>query len=115
MRRKLVEPDVDTDEAPVDEDVRRWPDATSSGSPSPDSVRRSSISFKPKEPTLSSSVVVVGRAMLTDDRLVPTTPKDGARRAGRRQIDVQRGAMMDKEGDAEEENVNHIARNLCPF
>ena len=47
-RRKLVEPDVDTDEAPVGDDVRRWPDAA--GSPSPDSVRRSYISFKPKEP-----------------------------------------------------------------
>ena len=56
---KLVEPDVDADEAP--EDVRRWPDAAGSGNPSPDSVRRSSISFKPKESTLSSSVVVVGR------------------------------------------------------
>ena len=84
-RRKLVEPDVNTDEAPVGEDVRRWPDAVGSGSPSPDSVRRSSISFKPKDPTLSSSVVVVGRAMRTDDRLVPTTPKDEATRAGGRQ------------------------------
>ena len=114
-RRELVEQDVDADEAPVGEDVRRWPDAAGSGNPSTDSVRRSFISIKTKEHTLSSSVVVVGRAMRTDDRLVPTTPKDGARRAGRRQIDVQRGAMMDKEGDAEEENVNHIARNLCPF
>ena len=74
-----------TDEAPVGEDVRRWLDAAGNGSPSPDSDRRSSISFKPREPTLSSSVDVVGRAMRTDDRLVPTTPKDGARRAGRRQ------------------------------
>ena len=70
-RRKLVESDVDTDEAPVGVDVRRWQDTAGSGSPSPDS----SISFKPKEPTLSSTVVVVGRAMRrTDDRLVPTTP-----------------------------------------
>ena len=84
-RRKLVEPDVDTDEAPVGEDVRCWPDAAGSGNLSPDSVRRSSITFKPKELTLSSSVVVVGRVMQTDDRLVPTTPKDGAMRAGRRQ------------------------------
>ena len=83
-RQKLVEPDVDTVEAPVGEDVRRWPDTAGSGNPSPDSVRGSSISFKPKEPTLSSSVVVVGRAMRTDDRLVPTTPKDGATRADRR-------------------------------
>ena len=46
-RRKLVEQDVDTDEAPVGEDVglRRWPDAAGSGSPFPDSVRCSSISF----------------------------------------------------------------------
>ena len=74
MRRKLVEQDMDTDEAPVGEDVRRWPEtAGTAGSPSPDSVRRSSISFKPKEPTLSSSVVIIGRAMQTDDRLVPTT------------------------------------------
>ena len=64
-RRKLVEQDVDTNEAPVGEDVRRLPDAAGNGSPSPDSVRCSSISFKPKEPTLSSSVVVVGRAMQT--------------------------------------------------
>ena len=59
-RRKLVEQDVDTDEAPVGEDVRRWPDAAGSGSPSSDSVRRSSISFKTKEPTLSSSGLAVG-------------------------------------------------------
>ena len=76
-RRKPVEADVDTDEVPVGEDERRWPDAAGSGNPSSDSVRRSSISFKPKEPTLYSSVVVVVRAMRTDDRLVPTTPKDG--------------------------------------
>ena len=82
MRHKLNEPVVDSDKAPVSEDVRRWPEAA--GSPSPDLVRRSSISFKPKEPTLSSLVVVVGRAMRTDDWLVPTTPKDGATRAGRR-------------------------------
>ena len=91
-RRKLVEPDMDTDEVPIGEDVRRWPDAAGNGNPSMDSVRRSSISFKPKEPTLSSSVVVVGRAMRTDDRLVPTTPKDGATRAGRRQYDLNLGA-----------------------
>ena len=60
-RRKLVEPDVNTDEAPVSEDARRWRDTAGSGSPSPDSINRSSISFKPKEPTLSS--VVVGRAI----------------------------------------------------
>ena len=76
-RRKLVERDVDTDEAPVSEDVRCWLDTASSGS-----VHHSSISFKQKESTLSSSVVV-GRAMQTDDRLVPTTPMDGARRAVR--------------------------------
>ena len=81
-RRKLVEPDVDTDEAPVGEDVQRWPDTPGSGNPSPDSFHRSSIYFKPKEPTLSSSVVVVGWAIRTDDRVVPTTPKNGARRAG---------------------------------
>ena len=79
-RPKLVEQDVDTNEAPVGEDVglRRWPDAAGSGSPSPDSVRCLSISFKPKELTLSSSVIVIGRTMQTDDRLVPTTPKVGA-------------------------------------
>ena len=82
-RRKLVEPDVDTDEALIGEDVRRWPNAAGSGSSSPDFVRRSSISFKPKEPTLSSSVVV-GRAKQTDDRFVPTAHKDGTRRTGRR-------------------------------
>ena len=76
---------MDTDESPVGENVRRWTDAASSGSPSPDSDPRSFISFKPKEHALSSSVVVVGRAMLTDDRLVPTTRKDGVRRAGPRQ------------------------------
>ena len=100
-RRKLVEPDVDTDEAPVGEDVCRWPDVAGSGSPAPDSVRQSSISFKTKEPTLSSSVVVVGWAMRTDDRLVSTTPKDEARRAGRRQVGAQCGAMVDEEGAEE--------------
>ena len=92
-RRKLVEPDVDTEEAAVSEVVRRWPDAADSGSLSPDSGGRSSISFKPKEPTLSS-LVVVSRAMRTDDQLVPTITKDRARRAGRQQIGAQRGAMV---------------------
>ena len=110
--RKLVELDVDTDEAPVGEDVRRCPDVAGSGSPSPDSVRRSSFSFKPKERTLSSSVVFVGRAMRTDDRFVPTIPKDGARRAGRRQIGAQRLAMMDEEGAAEKEDIN-IQQGFC--
>ena len=50
MRRKLFERDVNIDEDPVGEDVRHWPDAAGSGRLSPDSVRRLSISFKPKEP-----------------------------------------------------------------
>ena len=77
--------DVDTEEAPVGADVLRWPDTAGSGSSSPDYIfyiNRSSISFKPKEPTSSS--FVVGRALQTDDRLVPTSPKEGAR-AGQRQ------------------------------
>ena len=82
-RRKLVNPDMNNDKAPIGEDVRHWPDLAGSGSPSPNSVHRSSISFKPKETTLSALVVVVGRTMRTDDRLVLTTPKDEARRAGR--------------------------------
>ena len=114
-RRKLVEQDVDTDEAPVDEEVRRWPDAAGSGNPSPDSVRRSSISFNSKEPTLSSSVVVVGRAMRTDDRFVQTTPKDGARRAGRRQIGAQRGAMVSGGGAGEGEERSTTADLSCLF
>ena len=107
-RRKLVETDVDTDEAPVDEDVRRCSVAVGSGSPSPDSVCRSSISFKPKEPTLSSLVVVVGRATRADDRLVPTTPKDEVTKAGRRQIGAQRGAMVS--GGAAGEGEEHSSR-----
>ena len=83
-RRQLVKPDVDTDKAPVGEDVRRRPDTAGSGIPSPDSIHRSSISFKPKELTLSS--VVTGRAMQADDQLVRTTPKDGDRRAGRQHL-----------------------------
>ena len=114
-RRKLVETDVDTDKAPVGDDVRRWPNTAGSGSPCLDSVRRSSISFKPKEPTLSSSVVVVGRGMRTDDRLVLTTPKDGAMRAGRQQIGVQRGAMTDEEGAEEEEDKDPTVKRLWPF
>ena len=55
-RQQFVEPDVDTDEAPIGEDVRRSPDTAGSGSPSPDSIRRSSIFLKPKEPTLTSVV-----------------------------------------------------------
>ena len=105
-KRKLVEPDVATDEAPVGDDVRRWPDSAGSGRPSPDSVRCSSIAFKPKVPTLSSSVVVVGRAMRTDDQFVPTTPKDEATRAGRRQIGAQRGEIVEEEGAGEEEDNN---------
>ena len=114
-RRKLVEQDVDTDEAPVAEDVRRWPDAAGSGSPSPNSVRRSSISFKPKEPTLSSSVDFVGWVMRTDEQLVLTTPKNGARRAGRRQMGAQRGSMVSEGGVGEEEASNHSAGCLWPF
>ena len=92
-RQILVEQDVDTDEAPAGEDVRRWPGR----SPSPDSIRRSSISFKPKEPTLSSSVVVVGRTMRTDDWPVPTTRKDGAWMAGRRYLyQLTGGALLSK-------------------
>ena len=87
-RRKLVQPDVDIEEAPVGEDIRRWLDTARSGNPSPDYIHLSSISFKQKEPTLSS--VVVGRAMQTDDRRVPFTPKDMARRAFRRQYVAQR-------------------------
>ena len=78
-RRELAEPDVDADEDDVGEDVRLWPDIAGSGNPSPDSSRRSS-SFKPKEPTEMS--VASGRATQADDRPVPTTPKDGARRIG---------------------------------
>ena len=70
-----MNPDVDTNEVPVCEDVRRWPDTAGSGSFSLDSIRRSSISFKSKEPMLSS-LVIVSRVMQTDDRLVQTTPKD---------------------------------------
>ena len=96
-------------------DVRRWPNAAGSGNPSPDSVRRSSISFKPKEPTLSSSFCRRRASNATDDRLVPTAPEEGARRAVRRQMCAQHGAMMDEEGAAEEEDINHTARLLCPF
>ena len=81
-RRNLVEPDVDIIAAPVDESVRRWPKTAVSGSPSPDSICRSSFSLKPKDTTLSS--VAVSRAMQMDDQLVATTPKDEARRACRR-------------------------------
>ena len=94
-RRKLVESDVDTEEAPVGEDVWHWPDTAGSGSPSPDSVHRSSISFKAKEPTLSSSVVV-GRAMRTDDRLVPTTLRTGLGGLVDDKLAPQRGAMVER-------------------
>ena len=114
-RRKLVEQDVNTDEAPVTEDVSRWPDAAGSGSPYPDSVRRPFISFKTKEPTFSSLVDFVGWVMRTDEQLVPITPKDGARRAGRRQLGAQRGAMVSEGGAGEEEESNHSAGCLWPF
>ena len=57
-RRKLVEPDVDTGEAPVSEDVRRWPDAAGIGSPlRTKSVARPSPSNRrsPRYPHRSSS------------------------------------------------------------
>ena len=82
-RRQLVEPDVYTDEVHAGEDSHPWPDTADSGNPSPDSTSRSSVSLKLNKHTLSS--VVVDRALLTNDRLVPTTPNVGARRAGRRQ------------------------------
>ena len=34
---------------------------------------------------------------------------------GAQQIDAERGIMMDEEGAAEEEDINHTARLLCPF
>ena len=76
-RRHLVEPDVDTNGAPVGEDVRRLPNTADSGNPFPHSIHHSCISFKPKEPTFSS--VVDGRVLQTDDRLIPTSPKDGSK------------------------------------
>ena len=78
-KRQLLEPDVNTDEAHVGDDVRCWPGTADRGSSSPDSIHCSSISFKPKEPTLSSAVI--GRALQTDDRLVPTNPKEGTWKA----------------------------------
>ena len=95
-RRHPVEPDVDTDEAPVSEDVRRRPDTADSGSPSPDSIHLSSISCKAKEPTSTS--VIVGWALQTEDRLVPTTSTDGARRAGRRQDGESMGGQVGGDG-----------------
>ena len=91
-RRQLVEPDVDTDEVPVGEDVHRWLDTSDGGSSYRDFIHRSSISFKWKEPTSIS--IDIGRALQTDDRLVPITPKNGARRAGRRQYYSDRGSRM---------------------
>ena len=111
-KRQPVESDVDTDEVPVGEDVRRWPDTTDSGCPSPDFIHRSFISLKPKKPI--SIAVVFDRALQTDDWLVATTHKDGAKRAGRRELGAQRGAMMDEEG-AEEEDSNCTAVCLLPF
>ena len=34
---------------------------------------------------------------------------------GAQQIGAQRGVMMDEEEAAEEEDINHTARLLCPF
>ena len=78
-RKKLVKTDLDTGEAPVDEDINRWSD-TDNDTPSPDSIHQSSISFKPKEPTLS--MVVDIRTTKIDNRLVLPTPKKGDGRAG---------------------------------
>ena len=52
--------------------------------------------------------------MRTDDRLVQTTPKDGATRAGRRQIGAHRGAMMEEEETGEEDS-NRTAGRLWAF
>ena len=52
--------------------------------------------------------------MRTDDRFVSTTPKDGAKRADRRQIGARRGDMTDEEG-AGEEDSNRTAGRLWPF
>ena len=80
-RMRLVDTDVDTDEVPVGDDVNHWPESNPSSSPSSDSTRRSS-SINPKEPTSTS--VIGGRTTQVDDRPILTTPKEGARRAGRR-------------------------------
>ena len=42
-------------------------------------------------------------------------PKDGATRAGRRQIGAQRGAMVDEQGAGEEEDIKRSAKLLWPF
>ena len=52
--------------------------------------------------------------MQTDYRLVQTTPKDGARRAGRRQLSAQRGTMVTG-GGAEEGKNNRTGNLVWPF
>ena len=76
--KEPAEPDADTDEAPVGEPVNP------SVSPSPDSVRRSSSPFRPKEPTSTSAVG--GGATPAKNWLVPITIRLG-KRASRRQYD----------------------------
>ena len=68
-----VKPDSDTEEAPAGEGVNRWPESNPSGSPSSDSVCRSSSPFRPKGPTCTSAVG--GRATQADDRFVSITSK----------------------------------------
>ena len=83
-KKRLVKPDTDTDEASIGEGVNRWPKSNPSGSPSRDSVHRSSSPSDRNEgpPCISA---VGGRATQADNRFVPITPKKGAKRAGPRQ------------------------------
>ena len=86
-RRKLVELDVDIDEAPVGEDVRRWPDTAGSGCHSSDisvthlspSSRRnprylhrsSSVGQCRRTTGLSRSPIRTDLGGLVDDKLAP--------------------------------------------
>ena len=84
MRRKLV--DVVTDEVPVGEDVRRWPNTAGSGSASPNTNILTSLIHLLQ--TEGAHVIFIGRRRPGNADGRPscsTTHKDGARRAGRRQ------------------------------
>ena len=67
----LVEPDADTDEAPVGEDVNCWHESD----PAVALLQNPSLDrhpLRPKEPTSTSPID--GRTTQADERFVPTTP-----------------------------------------
>ena len=83
-RNRLVETDMDSDEALVGKDVNRWLESDHSDSRSSDCPP---IVIPVQTTKLTSTSVVGGRTTQADNRFVSTDPTDGTIRAVRRHND----------------------------